>query len=129
MFVLRAVAAVLLLLPAMAQAQGLGALSLRSSLGQPLVAEVAIVDSKGRDAGGLHGSLASADDYKAAGIEFDPLLHSVRVSLDERDGGPVLMLRSSRQVREPFLELLVALDSAGGRVVRRYSVLFDSQSK
>lgn len=126
MLVLRAVAASVLLLPTIALAQGLGTLTLRSTLGQPLHAEVAIVTAGKSDSGGLHGSLAPADGYKAAGIAFNPVLHSVRVTLEERDDGAVLVLRSSRPVREPILELLVALDSAGGRVVRKYSVLLET---
>ena len=127
--VFRAVAAALLLLPAIAQAQGLGPLALRSALGHPLHAEVTIVTAGKGDSGGLHGSLESANGYRAVGLEFNPVLHGVRVTLEERDQGPVLVLRSSRPVREPFLELLVALDSASGRVVRRYSVLFETQSR
>ncbi|TAN54680.1 MAG: hypothetical protein EPN19_04995 [Betaproteobacteria bacterium] len=119
--------AALLLLPAIAQAQGLGRLSVHSALGQPLQAEVAIVSLPSARDGGLHGSIATPDTYREMGFAFDPLLFSIRVSIENRAGGPVLMLTSSRPVKEPFLELLIVLQSASGRLIRNYTVLLDSR--
>ena len=117
--------AALVLFPAVAQAQGLGPLTLQSALGQPLRAEVAIVSASSK-AGGLHGSIATPDAYKAMGIEFNPVLFSISVTLENRDGGSVLVLTSSRPIKEPFLDLLMVLQSAGGRVSRKYVVLFNT---
>ena len=119
--------AALLLLPAIAQAQGLGRLSVHSALGQPLQAEVAIVSLPSARDGGLHGSIATPDTYKAMGVDFNPLLFSIRVALDSRASGPVLLLTSSRPMNEPHLDVLIVLESASGRLIRHYSILFDSR--
>ena len=124
---LRLAVAVLLLLPAIAQAQGLGRLTVHSALGQPLRAEVAIVSTQLAKDGGLHGSIATPDTYREMGLEFDPLLFSIRVSVENRAGGSVLLLTSSRPIKEPFLEVLIVLQSASGRLLRHYTVLLDSR--
>ncbi|TAK49549.1 MAG: hypothetical protein EPO27_05060 [Betaproteobacteria bacterium] len=123
----RVAVAALLLLPAMAQAQGLGRLTVHSALGQPLRAEVAIVSMQSAKDGGLHGSIATPDTYREMGIAFDPVLFSIRVAVEDRAGGPVLMLTSTRPMKEPFLEVVIVLQSASGRLIRNYTVLFDSR--
>lgn len=118
-------AAALLLLPAITQAQGLGPLTLHSKLGQPLRAEVPVISTAGKT-GGVHGSIATPDDYTAMGREFDPVLFSISVTVEERGRGSVLVLASSRPIMEPYLDLRIVLQSAGGRVSRDYTVLLDT---
>jgi len=117
----------LLLAPAIAQAQGLGQMTVRSALGQPLRADVEIVSAQAGKNQGLHGSIATPDTYKAMGVAFDPVLFSVHVAVENRGSGPVLLLTSTRPMKEPFLDLLIVLQTASGRAIRNYTVLFDSQ--
>lgn len=117
-------ASALLLFPAITQAQGLGPLTLHSKLGQPLRAEVPVI-SAAAETGGVHGSIATPDDYQAMGRNFDPVLFSISVTVEERGRGSVLVLASSRPIMEPYLDLLIVLRSAGGRVSRDYTVLLD----
>lgn len=117
----------LLLLPAIAHAQGLGRLTVHSTLGAPLRAEVALVSTHASQEGGLHGSIATPDTYKAMGVDFNPLLFSIRVALESRASGPVLLLTSSRPMNEPYLDVLIVLESASGRLIRNYPILFDSR--
>lgn len=119
-------AAAVLLFPAIAQAQGLGSLTLHSKLGQPLRAEVAVVSASAKTSG-VHASVATPDNYKALGREFNPLLFSINIAVEERDRGLVLVLTSSRPIMEPYLDLLIVLESAGGRVLRDYTVLLDAR--
>jgi len=121
-----AVAAVLLL-PAIAQAQGLGPMRVLSAVGQPLRAEVPIVSVRAKDDAGVHGSIATPDDYKALGVAFDPVLFSISVALENRGTGAVLVLTSSRPINEPYLDLLVVLQTASGRLIRDYTILLDSR--
>lgn len=121
------IAVAALFLPALAQAQGLGNLTVHSALGQPLRAEAAIVSAQPKQDGGLVGSIATPETYRAMGIGFDPVLTGVRVAVESRASGPVLLLTTSRPVLEPYLELLVVLDSAGGRTTRNYTILLEPQ--
>lgn len=119
--------AALLWLPSTAFAQGLGAMTLKSAVGQPLRAEVKVTSSSpGKDAG-LHTAIATPEEYKTLGLEFDPYLYSIRVAPETRGKEMVLLLTSSRAVQEPFLEVVIVMQSATGRVMRKYTVLFDSR--
>lgn len=117
----------LLLLPAIAHAQGLGHMTVHSARGEPLRAEVAVLSTQSKVNEGLHGSIATPDLYREMGVDFNPLLFGVRVAVENRAGGPVLLLSSSRPMQEPYLEMLIVLQSSSGRLIRRYPVLFDSR--
>lgn len=119
------VAVALASLPWAAGAAGLGKVTVLSPLGQPLRAEVDISASRD-ELSSMSARLAPADAFKQAGIEFAPALRSVRVAIDKRSNGePYLRLTSDRPVNEPFLDLLVELVWASGRLVREYTFLLD----
>jgi pilus assembly protein FimV len=119
-------AAVLVLCAALpvAQAAGLGKLTLLSALGQPLDAEVEIVSLQPGEEG-LSARLASPQAFAQAGIEADPVLSDVRFTIERRASTPILRLRSSRPINEPLLKLLVELTSSSSRQVREYTLLLD----
>lgn len=114
-----------LLLPLMVHAAGLGRLSVQSALGQPLRAEVALVSLQPGEAEGLSARIASPEAFRLAGIEFNSTLLNIRVAVERSDGVPVLRLTSSRPINEPFIELLLELQWATGRLVREYTFLLD----
>src|SRR5260221_9227394 len=107
-----------------AQAAGLGKLTLISALGQPLNAEVEIVSLQAGEED-LAARLASSQAFAQAGIEPNPILSDVRFTIERRGATPILRLRSSQPVNEPFLELLVELTWSSGRLVREYTFLLD----
>src|SRR4249920_2471673 len=111
-------------LPLVAQAAGLGKLTLISALGQPLNAEVEIVSLQPGEED-LSARLASSQAFAQAGIEADPVLADVRFTVERRGGTPILRLRSSRPINEPLLKLLVELTSSSSRQVREYTLLLD----
>lgn len=101
-----------------AQAAGLGKLTLLSALGQPLDAEVEIVSLQPGEEG-LSARLASPQAFAQAGIEPSPILSDVRFAIERRGATPVIVrLRSSQPVYEPFLTVLVELTSSTGSRVR-----------
>jgi pilus assembly protein FimV len=111
--------------PFAAQAAGLGRLTVLSPLGSPLNAEIEIVSLQSGEEDGLSARLASADAYRLAGIEPSAALRTVRFAIVKRDGRPVLRVTSTSPVNEPFMDLLVDLEWAGGRLTREYTVLLD----
>ncbi len=109
-----------------AQAAGLGRLTVHSGIGQPLRAEIAISATPEEVGGGMSARLASHKEFSDAGIAFVPLLAGLRFSIDKKpDGTPVLHLATDVPVNEPFLHFLVELSWASGRVVREYTFLLD----
>jgi len=122
----RLAAAILLLMPLFGHAAGLGKLTVLSQLGQPLNAEIELVSLQPGEEESLAAKLASADAFNQAGIEINPALLGVRFAVERRTGrGPVIRVSSSQPVNEPFLEMLVEVQWASGRLVREYSFLLD----
>src|SRR5438552_12796793 len=119
------IAAAFWLASPMVRAAGLGQLSVISPLGQPLNAEIEIVSLQPGEEEGLVARLASPDAFRAAGIEFNPALVSARFAIERRGGRPLLRVRTTQPVNDPFLEILVELQWTSGRLVREYTVLLD----
>jgi pilus assembly protein FimV len=119
-----AVACAVLLSPA-ANAAGLGKLTVLSSLGQPLRAEIELTSVSADEAAGLAAKLAPADAFRLANIEFNPALLSLRFEVDQRGGRQFIRVSSSQPVNEPFVDMLLELSWTGGRLVREYTFLLD----
>lgn len=109
-----------------ADAAGLGRLTVYSALGQPLRAEVEVTSVTPQEAASLAVRLASANAFRQANLEFNPALSALRFALDKRgDSRFVVRVSSAMPVNEPFLDLLLELNSSTGRVLREYTVLLD----
>jgi pilus assembly protein FimV len=125
---MKASAAVLafLLLPSLAVAAGLGKLTVFSGLGQPLKAEIQLLAVQKDEADNLSVHLPPADAFRQANIEYAGALLSLKFNIEQRgEGDYVVKLSSSQPINEPFLDLLVELDSKTSRLVREYTFLLD----
>ncbi|ANH71298.1 fimV N-terminal domain [Ralstonia insidiosa] len=119
-------AASLLLIQPAAHAAGFGALHVRSSLGQPLQAEIDLTGVTPEEAQNLVAKLATPDAYSRAGLSYNPIVSSLRASLERQSNGNyVVRLRSTQPVAEPFVDVLVDLNWASGHVSRAYTFLLD----
>lgn len=125
-FTTQLVAAGLIAVPLMANAAGLGKLSVTSALGQPLAAEIELFAADKAELDSLTATLASDQAFRDARVEFAPVLSSLRFSVEKKPNGKaVLKVVSSRPVTDPFIDMLVELSWASGRLVREYTVLLD----
>jgi pilus assembly protein FimV len=125
-FTTQLVAAGLIAVPLMAHAAGLGKLSVTSALGQPLAAEIELFAADKAELDSLSASLASDQAFRDARVEFAPVLSSLRFTVEKRPNGrAVLKVSSSRPVNDPFIDMLVELNWASGRLVREYTMLLD----
>ena len=108
-----------------ASAAGLGKLTVLSALGQPLRAEIELTAVSAEEANGLVAKLAPADAFRAANIEFNPALMSLRFAVQQRNGRQYIQITSSQPVNEPFVDMLLELSWNSGRLVREYTFLLD----
>ena len=107
-------------------AAGLGRLTVQSALGQQLRAEVEIGALDAGSTGTLVAKLAPEQAFRDAGLTFNPMLRSLRFTVQTRpDGAAFVLISSARPINEPFLEMLVELTWSGGRFVRGYTFLLD----
>ena len=120
------VAGLLALSPFSANAAGLGKLTVTSALGQPLRAEIELLAVQQDELSSILGRLASADAFKEANIERSGALLDIKFSVEQKKtGAQVLKLTTAQPVNEPFLDMLVELNWAAGRLLREYTVLLD----
>ena len=102
-------------------ALGLGEMTLKSALNQPLNAEIDLVDADDLSKWEIKPSLATAADFERAGV--DRVFFLTKIKFNVEDGKVVLTSREA--VTEPFLNFLVELNWPSGRVLREYTVLLD----
>ncbi|MBD8809315.1 MULTISPECIES: FimV family protein [Pseudomonas syringae group] len=121
-----AIAAASALSSGMAQALGLGELSVKSTLNQPLVAEIELTDAQGVNAAQVVPSLATTADFAQAGITRQAFLNDLSFTpVINANGKSVLRITSSKPVREPYVKFLVQVLWPNGRLLREYSLLLD----
>lgn len=118
--------ALLLLTPWLAHAAGLGRLTVQSSLGQPLNAEIDLVAVRGDEASSLNARLASPDAYQQANLQYNAGVTGLKLSIERRPNGQsFIKVTGNRPVNEPFVDLLIELSWSGGKLVREYTALLD----
>lgn len=116
----------LALLPSVTGAAGLGRLTVLSSLGQPLVAEIDLVAVTPQELSSLSVRLAPLDAYRQANLQYNTALTGARLTIEKRASGQsYLKLETTRPVTEPFIDILVELTWAAGRLSREYTALLD----
>ena len=120
-----AAAALCFVAPA-AWALGLGKLQVQSALGETLRAEIDITSLSPEEASNLRIRVAPPESYRAAGVDYNPVLPGTEVVLQRRaDGRPYLRITSNRGVQEPFVDVILEITWATGRLVREYTLLLD----
>ena len=120
------VAVAIAVLPLATHAAGLGKITVLSALGQPLKAELEVSATQD-EALSLAVKVAAADAFRQAGIDYSPALATLRFSRDvkERGGRRYVEVSTDRPLNEPFIDMLVELTWASGRLVREYTFLLD----
>lgn len=115
-----------LMSPCAASAAGLGKLTINSALGQPLQAEIDLVAVDNEEIPSLAAQLGSHEAFQQAGIDYKSFFSAFDVSIEPRSNGdPFIKITSSNAINEPFLNMLIELSWASGRLMREYTVLLD----
>lgn len=112
-----------------ATALSLGRISVQSALGEPLRAEIEVPEINAEEAASLKPSIALPEAFRAAGLEYNPAMAAMQVTLQRRaDGRAFLRLSSDRAINDPFVDMILVANWATGRIVRDYTLLFDPPS-
>lgn len=115
-----------LLASQMASALGLGEVNLNSSLNQPLDAEIKILQIRDLTKQEILIGLASRDDFERIGVDRPYFLSDLSFEVDiDNPGGPVVRVKSTKPVREPFLNFIIQAQWPSGKVLREYTLLLD----
>ncbi|MFP4334613.1 MAG: FimV/HubP family polar landmark protein [Wenzhouxiangella sp.] len=120
-----ALAASFLLCQAALASLGLGEARVQSFLGQNLAVEIALVRSGETELDSLQVTVASAEDHARLGVPSEALALGLSATLDLSVEPPVIRLRSSRPVTDPFAQVLIDARWASGRMLREYTLFLD----
>src|SRR3954470_12065388 len=121
-----ALASLVIALPPGAFALGLGDVRLLSSLNAPLDAEIELVGATPEELANLKAQLASKDIFARNGLDWPVGVGNITFTPQKTpDGRSILRMRSTQAVTDPFLTLLVEVDSLRNHTVREYTLLLD----
>lgn len=121
-----AIAAASALTSGMAQALGLGGLTVKSTLNQPLLAEIELTQVQDLNSAQVVPSLATSAEFAQAGVGRMAILDDLTFTPVVNPGGKsVLRITSTKPIRDPYVKFLVQVLWPNGRVLREYSLLLD----
>lgn len=108
----------------LAHCASLGKLSVQSSLGQTLRAEIEVF-TQAEEFDSLTVGLAPFDVYRQAQVEANSALFSLQFALVQRGDRYFVKITSTKPIDEPFLNVLLDFGSSKGHFVRSYTLLLD----
>jgi len=121
-----AMAAASALSSGMANALGLGELTLKSAQNQPLDAEIELLDVRDLTAAEVAPSLAPPEEFSKAGVTFATYLEDLTFTpVINPNGKSVRRVTSSQPLPGSVVKFLVQVMWPQGRLLRDYSVLLD----
>lgn len=107
-------------------AAGLGALNVHSAIGELLNADIALLSVDADDLSGLIATIASDEVYVSQGISRNLVHNNITITQGKSaDGVLILNVKSTIPVNAAFLDLIVQLDWASGRIQREFTVLLN----
>jgi pilus assembly protein FimV len=116
----------ILALPVPALALGLGKLTVMSSLGQPLSAQIELTSAQRDELDTLRARIADPSVYRDNNVPYAGSLTRARITLEQgANGVSYLRVITPQAVNDPFLDMIVEISWATGRVVRDYTFLLD----
>ncbi len=108
-----------------ANALVLGEIHVASTLGQPLSARIDFIELTDADALQFKVRLADVEDYKKLGLQY-PDGHKFRFELVNESGKQSLIrVTTAHPVDDPFINLLIEISSASGKLIKAYTFLLD----
>jgi pilus assembly protein FimV len=97
-----------------------------SGLGQPLSARVELTAAQKDELDTLSAKVADPSVYRDNNVQYPSAMSRARVTVEQGPNNQYYLKISTQQaVNEPFLDLIVEVNWATGRVVRNYTFLLD----
>jgi pilus assembly protein FimV len=115
-----------LLAPATSLALGLGSIEVRTTLNQPLQANIKLVGTSPGEVQGMTVRLASPQLFEQVGVPRPDYLGDLQFKVESGSGGePYIQVTTRKAVKQPFLDFLLEVNWPGGRLLREYTVLLN----
>jgi len=113
-------------LPQAVYALGLGEITLKSALNQPLKAEIKLLQVRDLNETEILVGLASAEEFERVGVDRPYFLTNLDFTVElNTANGPVIVVTSKKPVREPYLNFVLQAQWPSGKLLREYTLLMD----
>jgi pilus assembly protein FimV len=118
-----------MLIPTAGNALGLGNITMKSALNQPLDAEIQLLSVQSGDLDNLVVRLGSDEDFARVGADRAFFLTKIVFKIEKKPNGtPYIKLSTLEAVTEPYLDFVVEARWPRGRLLREFTVLVDPPS-
>lgn len=104
---------------------GLGELQVRSALSQPLDADIALVGTSDSQLDELKVSIPPVAAFESAGLRRLAVIDRIQVTLMPNHGHPYIHLSTKEGVRQPFLDILLRVESGTGALTREFTAFLN----
>ena len=104
---------------------GLGDLTLKSYLNEPLSAQVQLLEAEALDENDVHVGLASESEFARLGVNRDFYLTKIVFEIQAGEDGKTVLMSTDTPLREPYLDFIIEARWPDGRLLREYTVLVD----
>ncbi len=109
-----------------ANAMTLAPITVRSYLGQILIAEIDILNLSSQEAPSLQVAIASPTVFADLKMDYSQAIGDAQIELLQRPiGSRYIQLRSTRPMVEPLVDLVIEVSSSASKFVRPYRLLLD----
>ncbi len=115
----------LLLIPAVANALGLGPIKLHSALNQPLDASIQLLSVKDINNDDIKVKLASDNDFERVGVDKSFVLTMLNFKVVGDGDNRQIQITSAGRINDPYLRFLLDVSTPDGQFFRVYTVLLD----
>lgn len=107
-----------------AQALTLAGIEVKSLKGEPLKAEVSVLNASADDWGQLVVKIAPPERFSQLGLVYTPSLGQVQIELFEtKDGNQRILLSSSQSFSDNFVDLLLEAQTASSKWVKAFTLM------
>lgn len=109
-----------------ANALSLAPITVRSYLGQNLIAEIDILSLTPQEEASLKAIVAAPKVFVDLNMDFSQSIGDAQIELLRRPNGTrFIKLRSARPIAEPFVDLVIEVSASTAKLVRPYRLLLD----
>lgn len=109
-----------------ALAAGMGAITVKTLLGQPLIAEIELVTLDKRELESLSARIAPVEAHRRADIPYLGSTLVLRAAIQiGKEGRGIIRVESLKPVNDATLRLLIELSGPGSNALREYPVLLE----
>ena len=121
-----ALSACMMVGPSLVHALGMGEIEVGTSLNEPLGAKIKLFSATAEELSNLTVRLASQQAFNRMGIERLPVLRDLEFELvNSGSGAPYIEVKSSKAIKEPFLDFILTVNWSSGQMMREYTLLLD----